>query len=585
MVKRISSSAIVSGLALLALSLLLFAGCQTMQPAVDKKAGKSIPEANAALDKALQDYEAMRYQQVVEEVQGFLSTWPNSDKVEDAQFILAQCFYALRDYPRTGQAAGDLLKNYPRSKRRDEAYVLLGNAYRGQHDDARAAPAYLEAFTTTSDALLRERLRGPTKRVIEGRIGSEDLKNLYKRYGKTEAAPWILFSLGTKEAEAEHGADATKFLQEYLDRFPSGESVSRARELLEQMKFARPGSLPETKGLKIGLIAPLTGKYSTYGKAVKAGVELALEGYNKDAREKAELRDMDSQGDPIEALKAARTLIEREGVVALIGDAVSMPTIAAAAVADAEKTPLISPTATEERISTIGPYIFQLNVGQENQATILANYAIKTRRLFEIAILEPSEPKALELGKAFSDEVLRLGGTIMSTEKYPPGTTDFKAYVARLKRTSPQAVFVPGTPDEVLMIAPQFAFHDMAVALLGTEGFNSQKVLDMGGEAVEGAVFTGYAGSTGASSREFESRYRAKFSEDPSLPAALGYDAAGLLLEAVKAGARDRNGIRDALKGFSDYEGATGKLDITTRSASKHVRILTIKNKQVVPLE
>jgi len=571
---------------LLATGILYLAGCETMQPAVEKRTGKSIPEANAAMDKALQDYEAMRYREVVDEVQGFLSAFPNSDKVEDAEFLLAQCFYALRDYPKTEQAASDLLKNYSRTKHRDEAYVLLGNAYRGQHDDAKAAPAYLEVFTTTSDVLLKERLRGPTKRVIEGRIGSEDLKDLYKRYGKTEAAPWILFSLGTKEAEAGHAADATRYLQEYLDRFPSGESVARAKDLLEQLKLAKPGGGgTEVKGLKIGLIAPLTGKYATYGKAIKAGVELALEGYNRDAKDKVELRDMDSQGDPIDALQAAQALTVKEGVLALIGDAVSMPTIAAAAIADAEKTPLISPTATEERITSIGPYIFQLNVGQENQAAILANHAIKAKRLFSIAILEPNEPKAMDQGKVFSDEVLRLGGTIVATEKYPPGTTDFKAYVARLKHASPQAVFVPGTPDEVLMIAPQFAFHDMTVTLLGTEGFNSQKVLDMGGTAVEGAIFTGYASNTGVVTREFESRYRAKYGEDPSLPAALGYDAAGLLLEALRAGARDRNGVRDVLKGFTDYEGATGKLDLTSRSASKHVRILTIKDKQVVPIE
>lgn len=573
-------------LAFLAAGILLLAGCQTMQPAVEKNAGKNVPEANAALDKALQDYEAMHYQQVVDEVQKLLSAYPNSNKVEDAQLLLAQCYYNLKDYPKTEQAADDLLKNFPRTKHHDEAYVLLGNAFRGQHDDAKAAPAYLEVFTTTSDAMLRERLRGPTMRVIEGRIGSDDLRSLYKRYDKTEAAPWILFSLGTKEAEAGHTSDAIRYLQEYLDRFPTGEDVAKVRDLLEQQKLAKPGAGgAEVKGIKIGLIAPLTGKYATYGKAIEAGVGLALEGYNQGAKDKTELKEMDSQGDPIDALKAARTLIEREGALALIGDAVSMPTISAAAVADAEKTPLISPTATEERIATIGPYIFQLNVGQENQATILANHVIKARRLFSIAVLEPSEPKAMELGKAFSDEVLRLGGNIVATVKYPPGTTDFKAYVARLKPAGPQAVFLPGTPDEILMIAPQFAFHDMTVTLLGTEGFNSQKVLDMGGPAVEGAIFTGYSEGSTPATREFESSYRAKYHEDPSLPAALGYDAAGLILEAVRAGARDRNGIRDALKGFSDYEGATGKLDLTSRSASKHVQILTIKDKQVVPAE
>lgn len=564
---------------------LLFIGCQTMQPAVEGKAGKNILEANAAFDKILQDYEAMRYRQVSEEVQSFLSTYPNSDKGEDAQFLLTQCLYALKDYPETAQAATDLLKYYPRTRRRDETYVLLGNAYRGQHNDVLAAPAYLEALTTTSDELLRERLRGPTRRVIEGRLTPEDLRNLDKKYGKTEAAPWILFALATKESEAGRPGDASRYLQEYLNRFPSGDRASQARDLLEQLRFVKPGGGTEAKGLTLGLILPLTGKYATYGKAIKAGVALALEGYPRQSSEKIELKEIDSQGDPIEALKAAQTLITKEGVLALIGDAVSMPTIAAAAVADAEKTPLLSPTATEDRISSIGPYIFQLNVGQENQAAILAGHAIKSRRLFDIAILEPNDPRAIDQGKVFADEVLRLGGSIVATEKYPAGTTDFKAYVGRLKKANPQAVFAPGSPDEVLMIAPQFLFHDMSVVLLGTEGFNSQKVLDMGGTAVEGAIFTGYSSSTGLASREFESRYRERNHEDPSLPAALGYDAAGLVLEAIAAGARDRNGLRDALKGISDYDGATGKLDLSTRNATKHVRILTIKNKQVVPVE
>lgn len=559
----------------------LLTGCSTLKPAVEPISLKENPEADAYYEKALTYYNGGKYDLAEPLLIELIKKYSSSTKVPAAQFLLSRIYYNLKDYERSIIASSDLIKNFPRSIYKEEAMVILGNCYRNKGENLKSAEIYFSVYTTTQDSSIRVRLIHPLKRLIKNYLSETELKGLLKKFSKSDVSEWLLFTLATKEFELKHFTEARKYLEEFLSRFPKSEDTGKAKEMLAQT--TKPKTT-ESVSVKIGLICPLTGKYENYGQAVKEAVELALE--NDDSGKRVNLITVDSKGDPIVTLLETRNLIEKENVLALIGEVISMPTIVAAIEASNKQVAIISPTATEERISQIGNTIFQLNVASENQASLVANYAIRSLRLYNFAILYPNESKAIELANEFSDEILRLGGKIVAKEKFKKTMTDFRGPINRIHAANPQAIFIPAEPDEIVMIAPQIAYYGLKVQILGSDGWNSQQVVDLGESYVEGAIFSGT--SVGlenpVSSQSFKRNFFNKYHKEPSVTNALGYDAMCLLLSVIRNGANDRGEIIDALKSTKNYQGVTGMIDLSKNRAAKQLILLTIRNKQIIPI-
>ena len=215
-------------------------------------------------------------------------------------------------------------------------------------------------------------------------------------------------------------------------------------------------------------------------------MELAFEEYNQKVSEKFKIVSADSKGDAIDAVKQARRLADSSMVMGLIGEVLSGATIAAAGVADVLGVPLLSPTATDDRISTIGPNIFQLNPSLSWQGPAVAQYAVKARGFKTLAMLYPDEGAWESVALAFAKEASKLGAKMVYSQSYTPGTTDFKAQIDQLRLVKVDALFLPASPSDIVMIAPQLAYNQVKLQLLGPESWGDPKVAAQGDVYVEG---------------------------------------------------------------------------------------------------
>jgi branched-chain amino acid transport system substrate-binding protein len=340
-----------------------------------------------------------------------------------------------------------------------------------------------------------------------------------------------------------------------------------------------------TTTVKIGEVDPLTGGVSQFGIGCHQGFVLAFDEINHGGGilgQKLELVTEDNQSKPGQSSTAVRKLITQDKVVAILGDATSSATLEAAPIAQDDKIPMITPTATNPRITEVGDFIFRVCFLDEFQGRVLARFArekLKAQKIFTLT--DVKQDYSVDLLKFFKEEFTKLGGKIVGEQSYSTGDTDFRAQLTSIRAAQPDVVCVPGYYQEVALIVKQGRQIGLNMPFVGCDGWADQALVAIGGKAVDGCYFTNHFSPDDPTPivKEFVARYQEKYGAPPDTFAALGYDAARLLADAIKrAGSPDSKALRDALAETAGFGGVTGQISFdANRNASKPGLIVRVK--------
>jgi len=341
----------------------------------------------------------------------------------------------------------------------------------------------------------------------------------------------------------------------------------------------------DTGVIKIGEIGSMTGTEATFGTSSDRGIQLAVKEVNSAGGIKGrqiQVIALDDEGKPEEAATAATRLISSEHVTALLGEVASTRSLFMAPKAQAAKVPMVSPSSTNEKVTAVGDYIFRACFIDPFQGYVMAKFATETLKLKKAAILrDVRNDYSVGLAKVFNDNFTKMGGQIVDNESYSSGDVDFKAQLTNIKGAAPQALYVPGYYTDVGLIARQAREVGLTVPLLGGDGWDSEKLYEIGGSALEGSYFSNHYSVDDPSPRiqEFVSKFKKEYGgQVPDSLAAQAYDAAGMLFDAMKR-AKDLSGpsIRDALAQTKDYKGVTGDITMDDkRNATKPAVVLKV---------
>ncbi|MEK7774440.1 MAG: ABC transporter substrate-binding protein [Candidatus Zixiibacteriota bacterium] len=339
----------------------------------------------------------------------------------------------------------------------------------------------------------------------------------------------------------------------------------------------------------IGEYSSLTGTTATYGQSSTRASQIAIDEVNAAGGvlgKKVKLLLEDTQSKPEEAALAATKLLTRDKVVALIGEIASSRSLAAAPIAQTNKIPMVSPGSTNPEVTRKGDYIFRVCYIDPFQGEVLAKFAFNSLKVTKVAILKDvKNDYSIGLADFFTQTFTGLGGQIVVEQAYSEGDTDFRAQLTAIKSTNPEVIFVPGYYTEAALIIKQARELNMNMVFIGGDGWDSAKLLEIGGESMNGCYFTNHYAADDTSSivQEFVKKYVARYNETPDAMAVLGYDATNIVIDAIRrAGSTEGPKIRDALASTVDYQGVSGKITIDAdRNARKSVVIIAIKDKQL----
>ena len=338
--------------------------------------------------------------------------------------------------------------------------------------------------------------------------------------------------------------------------------------------------------IKVGEFASLTGKEATFGQMSHHGTQLAIEEVNAAGGvlgKKIQLIYEDDQSKAGEPATVVKKLISRDRVIAVLGEVASSRSMEAAPICQQNKIPMISPSSTNVKLTEMGDYIFRVCFTDEFQGKLLANFAQRTLKAMKVAIMtDVKSDYSVGLSSYFKSPFIASGGTIVAEQTYNGGDKDFKGQLTAIKATSPDAIIVTGYYTDVGLIVKQAKQLGITVPLFGGDGWESSKLIEIGGADVEGTYFSTHFSPEEKSpaGENFVKKFQAKYHEVPDAMAALGYDSAMVLFEAIKrAGTTEGPKLRDAIAATKDHQGITGKITLDEhRNAPKAAVILTVKD-------
>ncbi len=340
------------------------------------------------------------------------------------------------------------------------------------------------------------------------------------------------------------------------------------------------------KEIRVGEYGSLTGGIATFGISTRDGSQLAFDDINGKGGilgQQIKLLVEDDQSKPEEAGTVVNKLIHQDNVVAMLGHVASSHSLAAAPICQAEKIPMISPSSTNPRVTQVGNYIFRVCFLDTFQGAVMAKFAFDTLKVKRVAILvDVRSDYSVGLQTFFGQAFKKLGGEIVSEQSYSQGDSDFRAQLTAIKAANPEAIYVPGYYTEVGTIVHQARELGITVPFLGSDGWDSPKLWEIGGEALNGCYFSNHYATDDPNPvvQKFVNDYKAKYNQLPDALAALAYDAARILADAMqRAGSTDGEKVRDAIASTKDFDGVTGKISINEeRNAVKSAVIVKVEN-------
>jgi branched-chain amino acid transport system substrate-binding protein len=335
----------------------------------------------------------------------------------------------------------------------------------------------------------------------------------------------------------------------------------------------------------IGEFASLTGATASFGQSSHKGTQMAIDELNANGGllgRKVRLVTEDDQSKPGEPASVVNKMISRDRAIALLGEVASRLSLEAAPIAQRNKVPLISPSSTNPKVTEVGDYIFRICFIDPFQGTVMSKFSL-AKGWKRVAILtDVKQDYSVGLSQFFKEHFTKNGGTVVSEQSYSSGDKDFKAQLTAIKAANPEAILASGYYTEAGLIASQARELGIAAPLLGGDGWDSPSLVEVGGKAMEGNFFSNHFSVEDQSPpiQDFIKKYLAKYKEETDAMAALGYDSAMILADAIKrAGTTESDKLRDAIAATKDFPGITGKITIDeNRNASKPAVILTIKD-------
>lgn len=349
------------------------------------------------------------------------------------------------------------------------------------------------------------------------------------------------------------------------------------------------GCEKKTDDLVVGAFLSLSGSDSTFGTDTRDGIDLALDETNKAGGvkgKKIKILYEDDKSLPQEASNKVRQLIDRDNVLAILGEVASSRTMAGGLIANTKKVPLVTPSSTAVEVTKDRDYVFRVCFTDDQQGDVAARFVFDTLKKKKVGLFFAAQDNySSGLANSFKDRFVKLGGEIVVEKGFQKGETNFTTYLSELKSKDPEIIFVPVYYNDMVQIARQAKQAGIpGTTFMGGDGWDSAELTQGAGAELEGAYFTNhYAPDVPwKNSAAFVAAFKARFNREPTSLAAQGYDAAKLLFDAMKRAPEvNREAIKVALAATKNFEGATGQLTIDKdHNANKPIVVVQIKDKK-----
>ena len=634
-------------------SLIFFVSCTSLTP--KEKLKKASEETSKKLEEIKRHYNKSEYEQVINKTLPLIGEHRGTDIGDTALFLLAKTYShrenwkeALKSFekiynsnyqsPREGysRVTASKILTY-KIKDYEKALQLIDQSLKTEIDNQQRTEllearfksllntgSQLEAFETLVELSekhpmksRRESFRKKAQDFIDSRLSGPELMTFANDNPNSPLKINAMYRYGIHLMNEGHDSAARSYLKRVIREQPKSFISHQAKKILDQMNN-RDQVNPRT----IGVVIPLSGRYSKMGYECLRGLQLAFGIKGGKNRENFRLAIIDSRGKPEYVRKGIKRLVDEDHVIAIIGGFLSKTAYYGAIQSHELGVPFIA-LSQKEGLTDIGPFIFRNALTIESQIDKLLDSAINKLDLKQFAILYPNDSYGVKVSNIFWKKVKENGGVVTGVQTYSPGETDFNESVKKLvgtfyledrkreykqrlrkwyqtskKRKSPpsgllppivdfQAIFIPDGIKAFGQIAPTLAYNDVNdILFMGTNIWNSRELLKRGKSFANQSLFTDsfFSQETKFIQSGFYKNYLEVFNSIPSGFSLLGYDSGLIVRSAINQSAKTRLDLGRQIQKNHKIPGGLNTLVLNKkREFIRPVTLLTAKDGEIVP--
>jgi branched-chain amino acid transport system substrate-binding protein len=495
--------------------------------------------------------------------------FPQSPLFNEAKFRMGICYTRLRRHQDAIRILNELFTTFLSPTRMLQVFTLLGDNYLELKDRLAALHWYGKGLLIPGQA--NEELRKKVRTTMDTSNSEEELKSIESLYRGTYAGGYAKLRLAQIAKRQGNDLIAKRYLTELEKEYRGTDYMTQAKELLDAI-------LPSIRSkYTVGVILPLSGIHSPFGERALQGIQSAIKESDYPL---VSLAIRDSKGSPAEAEKAVEELVNKEKVIAIIGPLLSADADQAARRAQQLKVPLLT-FSQKDITSNKEDFVFRNSLTPSEQIRTLVKFAIKDIELGTFAVFYPNSPYGLYFKNLFNEEITRNGGKVLGSVVYQEGQTDFsqeikgffkiktvqKPDVKRKKEDqfksllSVDGIFIPDSYDRVGMILSQMAYYDVKGIFLGTNSWNGQGLISIGGKGAEGSIFVDafFEKSPSPWVARFVEEFQKTFQRDPQTLEALSYDGAKFIKEILQSKpVSSPSQMQEELRQVKNFQGVSG---------------------------
>jgi branched-chain amino acid transport system substrate-binding protein len=591
---------------------------------------KAFPSGDRVRDalakKATIYYKRSQYEEALPLFLEALEEYPWNEKRAKIHLLIAKVYFHLKRYPESRLSALRWLELYKYYPGKEEIFFLLGQNLKELNDHPRALYWWLKLLESPLIKIEQKRKIRPQLLSLISQANEEELIKMANYAEESDFIFPIYYQIAVSYLLSDKLEEAREAALKVVRFAPEEEWVIKAKEVYQKIEER----LKVSRNV-IGCLLPLSGPFAVYGQEVLNGLKLGFDIFQErnEGLSSIEFVIKDTEGDPEVAIEAIRELAEEERAIATIGPLISK--VAEGVVEKAQELgiPIIT-LSQSEAITSKGDMVFQNCLTPEDQLRSLTNKVIGDMGLKRFAILYPANGYGRYFMNKLWDKVESQGGIITAVESYDPKSTDFAAEIKKMvglfyprpksdmeeeereksgteeeklegkeeeSEEEPEpiidfdAVFIPDSYERVALVASQLAYYDVVgVTLLGTNLWNSPKLIEIAGRYVHGAIFPSgfFSGSGYRGVDSFVDQYRTSFGQEPQFLAAIGYDTIRIVKEILKEKGeyiKTREDFRSILAGSESFDGVTGPMVFDDkRRAKRNPLLLTIRGRHFLPM-
>ncbi len=567
----------------------------------------SFASASAVYDKAAAFYKAGQYDSTISVIREFLKSNGKNPETENLVPLINETYIRKGDYVSVQKLFSMFNQKFPSSKYMPRMWYLKGIADAKQKKYSDAVLSFSSALDGGLNGTLESQAIASVEMICNS-LSSDELGIL----SNGKVTPKILETVSYYKIVKLIGVGLFSRAQVQADSFKIRYSRSKYEYAIKDL--INKAKEQEKSSIQVGLLAPLSGDAAEVGKRVVHGAQLAFELNNGQFGRLIKPIVYDTKGSMMENARRTKELINIDKVPMILGPVLSQDAIVSASMIMGKNTLMLSPTATEDGIADLGENIFQMNVSIGTLGRKIAAYAMDNLNMKEFAILAPQTEYGIALAKSFKDELKKKNIDVVAEEYFEEGGNDFSAQFSQLRHAlllrhfektaaekglavkkkitradsikysdstlSVGGLFIPAEAEDVVMLAPQVAFNRIRTQILGSNGWQSKKVLQDGSTYVQGTMISATVEPDQNSKQwvDFKKAFKTRFGYEADRIAALGYDAANLIVKAIKeSGSDNSEKIADALYKVHGYQGLSGIISFDRSNSGSNTESAIMK--------